>query len=184
VLEAADGVSALASVRSRLPDLVVLDVMMPHLSGFDVAAALKGDLSTRAIPIVILSVVEDAHRGYRLGVERYLTKPVDVSELVADVGALLQPAERPDDALEGACVALVDDASGEAAERSLALRAEAAIANAGYRVTRVPSVAAAAGLEPPATVVVVTRAVAERDDGLALVRRDARLRDAAVVVYA
>ncbi len=184
VLEAADGVSALASVRSRSPDLVVLDVMMPHLSGFDVAAALKGDLDTRAIPIVILSVVEDAQRGYRLGVERYLTKPVDVSALVADVGALLRPAERPDDAIEGARVALVDDAAGEAAERSLALRAVAAIASAGYRVTRVPSVAAAAALEPPASVVVVTRAAAERDDGLALVRRDARLRDAAVVVYA
>ena len=183
VLEAADGVSALACVRSRSPDLVVLDVMMPHLSGFDVAAALKGDLSTRAIPIVILSVVEDAQRGYRLGVERYLTKPVDVSALVEDVAALLRPAERPE-ALEGARVALVDDAAGEAAERSLALRAEAAIANAGYRVMRVPSVAAAAELEPPATVVVVTRAVAERDDGLALVRRDVRLRDAAVVVYA
>ena len=183
VREAADGVAALRSVRDDPPDLVVLDVMMPQLSGFDVAAALKGDLDTIGIPIVILSVVEDAVRGYRLGVERYLTKPVDVSALVGDVGALLGPAGAPGEALAGARVALVDDAAGEAGERSLALRAEAAIASAGYRVTRVASVEAAAALEPPAAVVVVTRAVAERADGLSMVRRDARLRDTAVVVY-
>jgi CheY-like chemotaxis protein len=183
VLEAGDGVSALAIVRSRPPDLVVLDVMMPHLSGFDVVAARNGDLGRRDAPVVILSVVDDAGRGYRLGVERYLTKPVDVSTLVSDVAALARPSGGPDGSVDGACVALVDDATGEAGERSLALRAEAAIANAGYRVVRVASVAAAARLEPAATVVVMTRAVAERDDGLALLRREERLRDAAVVVH-
>lgn len=184
VREAADGVAALRSVRESPPDLVVLDVMMPHLSGFDVAAALKGDVDTLGIPIVVLSVVEDAQRGYRLGVERYLTKPVDVSALVADVSALLRPPEPPDDtAVTGTLVALVDDVGGDAAERSLASRAEAAIASAGYRVARVASVEAAAALEPGAAVVVLQRTVAERDDGLALVRRDPRLRDAAVVVF-
>ena len=182
VMEAADGIAALEAVREKRPDLVLLDVMMPHLTGFDVAAALKGDLETRSIPIVVLSVIEDAQRGYRLGVERYLTKPVDVAALVADVAALLRPQEHPGSELAGAHVALVEDEEDSATERSLVMRAEAALRSAGYAVSLAPSVAAAADLEPPVAVVVLSRAAAARTDGLDLARRHSRLRDSSVVV--
>ena len=182
VMEAADGIAALEAVREKRPDLVLLDVMMPHLTGFDVAAALKGDLETRSIPIVVLSVIEDAQRGYRLGVERYLTKPVDVAALVADVAALLRPQEHPGSELVGAHVALVEDEEDSATERSLVMRAEAALRSAGYAVSLAPSVAAAADLEPPVAVVVLSRAAAARTDGLDLARRHSRLRDSSVVV--
>src|SRR6266496_2451322 len=84
-----NGSEALASVRERHPDLIILDVMMPEMNGFDVAAILKNDPQTMDIPIIILSVVQDKSRGYRIGVDRYLTKPINTNELFAEVGSLL-----------------------------------------------------------------------------------------------
>jgi CheY-like chemotaxis protein len=68
---------------------VILDVMMPEMNGFDVAAVLKNDPATMDIPIIILSIVEDKERGFRLGVDRYLTKPIDTVSLFREVGTLL-----------------------------------------------------------------------------------------------
>ena len=92
---ATNGYEAIQSVRTRRPDLVVLDVMMPEISGFDVAAVLKSDPKTRAIPIIILSIVQDPDRGYRLGVDRYLTKPTEADALVAEVQRVLARARGP-----------------------------------------------------------------------------------------
>jgi DNA-binding response OmpR family regulator len=89
VREAKDGREALAQVKREKPDLIVLDVMMPELSGFDVAAVLRNDPETLNIPIVILSVMQDKQRGYRLGVDRYFTKPTDTKELLNEIGSLL-----------------------------------------------------------------------------------------------
>ncbi len=89
VREAKDGREALAQVKREKPDLIVLDVMMPELSGFDVAAVLRNDPETLNIPIVMLSVVQDKQRGYRLGVDRYFTKPTDTQVLLNEIGALL-----------------------------------------------------------------------------------------------
>ncbi|MEP7271956.1 MAG: ATP-binding protein, partial [Acidobacteriota bacterium] len=86
---AENGREALAAVRVERPDLLVLDVMMPEMSGFDVAAVLKNDPQTMDIPIIILSILEDKERGYRLGVDRYLTKPIDTNLLFKEVGDLL-----------------------------------------------------------------------------------------------
>jgi signal transduction histidine kinase/DNA-binding response OmpR family regulator len=86
---AGDGREALAEVRRERPDLVVLDVMMPEINGFDVAAVLKNDPQTLDIPIIILSIVQDRERGFRLGVDRYLTKPIDTGLLFREVDALL-----------------------------------------------------------------------------------------------
>ncbi len=83
---AANGREAIAAVRRERPDLVVLDVMMPEMNGFDVAAVLKNDPQTMDIPIVILSIVQDRERGFRLGVDRYLTKPIDTDLLFREVG--------------------------------------------------------------------------------------------------
>ena len=64
--------------------------MMPEMNGFDVAAVLKNDPSTMEIPIVILSIVQDRERGFRLGIDRYLTKPIDTDLLFRDVGTLIE----------------------------------------------------------------------------------------------
>ena len=90
VTTAANGREAIAKVRAERPDLVVLDVMMPEMNGFDVAAVLKNDPATLDIPIVILSIVQDRERGFRLGVDRYLTKPIDTDLLFREVGALIE----------------------------------------------------------------------------------------------
>jgi signal transduction histidine kinase/DNA-binding response OmpR family regulator len=90
VATAADGRAAVKEVRRQRPDLVVLDVMMPEMNGFDVAAVLRNDPETADIPIVILSIVQDRERGFRLGVDRYLTKPIDTDLLFREVGTLLE----------------------------------------------------------------------------------------------
>ena len=63
--------------------------MMPEINGFDVAAVLKNDPQTLDIPIIILSIVQDRERGFRLGVDRYLTKPIDTALLFREVDTLL-----------------------------------------------------------------------------------------------
>ncbi|MCF2970101.1 response regulator [Synechococcus sp. Nb3U1] len=89
VIEAQDGVEAIAQARLHHPDLILLDVMMPEMGGFDVAAVLKSNPDTVEIPIVILSIVEDRERGYRLGIDRYFTKPIDMEALLESIHALI-----------------------------------------------------------------------------------------------
>lgn len=89
VMEAKDGIDALSQIKKQRPDLITLDVMMPGISGFDVAAVLKSDPLTANIPIIVLSIVEDREKGYRLGVDRYLTKPVDTDLLLRQIDSLL-----------------------------------------------------------------------------------------------
>ncbi|MEZ5319723.1 MAG: response regulator [Vicinamibacterales bacterium] len=90
VATAINGQEAIAAARRDRPDLIVLDVMMPGMNGFDAAAVLKNDPETAGIPIVILSIVQDRERGFRVGVDRYLTKPIDTDLLFREVGALLE----------------------------------------------------------------------------------------------
>ena len=89
VTEAVDGIEAIEKSKEDRPDLIILDVMMPKMNGFDAAAVLKNDPGTRDIPIIILSIVEDKIRGFQIGVDRYLTKPTDMSELLKEVEVLL-----------------------------------------------------------------------------------------------
>ena len=88
VKEAKDGLEAILQVKLELPDLVILDVTMPKMNGFETAVVLKNDLQSMDIPIMILSVVEDQKRGYALGVDRYLTKPINPEELLKEVADL------------------------------------------------------------------------------------------------
>lgn len=88
--EAKDGKMALECIRKNRPDLIILDVMMPEINGFDVAAILKNDPQTMDIPIIILSIVQDKARGFRIGVDRYLTKPIDTARLFEEVESLLE----------------------------------------------------------------------------------------------
>ncbi|MFP4219718.1 MAG: PAS domain S-box protein [Phormidium sp.] len=89
VRQAKDGVEAIMEVKRSRPDLIVLDVMMPYIDGFDVAAVLKNEPQTMEIPILVLSIVEDRERGYRSGVDRYLKKPIDRQGFLKEVGSLL-----------------------------------------------------------------------------------------------
>jgi signal transduction histidine kinase/DNA-binding response OmpR family regulator len=95
VRHAVDGADAIAEVRKHKPDLIILDVMMPGISGFDVAAVLKSDPETRSIPIIILSIVQDSDRGYGLGVDKYLTKPAEAEVLADEVSKLLHQGNSP-----------------------------------------------------------------------------------------
>ena len=89
IKEAKDGVEALEQVKAKLPDLIILDVMMPSLNGFDLAAVLKNNPDTMDIPTIILSIIEDRERGYRLGIDRYLTKPIDIEALLQNIEILI-----------------------------------------------------------------------------------------------
>ncbi len=88
--EARNGKEAIAAVRKQRPDLIILDIMMPEMNGFDVAAVLKNDPQTMDIPIIVLSIVQDKTRGFRIGVDRYLTKPIDTGLLFSEIGSLLE----------------------------------------------------------------------------------------------
>ena len=89
VREAVDGMDAISQAKQEVPNLIILDVMMPAMNGFDVAAVLKNDPVTKTIPIIILSIMEDKERGYNLGVDRYITKPVNTEALLKEVSGLL-----------------------------------------------------------------------------------------------
>ncbi|MBW4539473.1 MAG: response regulator [Myxacorys chilensis ATA2-1-KO14] len=89
ILEAKDGREAVAIVKQQKPHLIILDVMMPDMTGFDVAAVLKHDPQTMGIPIIILSIVDDKERGLQVGVDRYLTKPINAELLLHEVDLLI-----------------------------------------------------------------------------------------------
>ncbi len=93
VREAVDGYDAISQARTNPPDLIVLDVMMPGISGFDVVSVLRGAPETNSIPIIILSIIDDRQRGRQLGVDRYLTKPVRIEELIESIDSLLKQRE-------------------------------------------------------------------------------------------
>lgn len=88
---AADGNEALDVVARTHPDVVLLDMMLPGLDGWEVTSRLKGDSETRSIPIVALSaraMQADIERGRELGVDHYVTKPFDPIDLMQLVGSL------------------------------------------------------------------------------------------------
>lgn len=94
---AENGRAALAEVQAEPPDLLLLDVQMPELDGFEVASMLKADPATATIPIIMVSAHEG--RGARLvglesGAEDYLSKPVDPAELIAKIRNLLLLRDR------------------------------------------------------------------------------------------
>lgn len=96
VIEAADGTQALGRVRADRPDLVLADVMMPGLSGHDLVAAIRADLTTADTRVVLITAqrgTEAAVRGLSLGADDFLAKPFSPHELVARIGAQLRIRE-------------------------------------------------------------------------------------------
>ena len=97
MLEAKDGAEALEEVRRQRPSLVLLDVMMPGIDGWDVAEQLAADAGTRDIPVVFLSAraaPEDRLRAQRLGAVGYVVKPFDPLELAGIVCDVLERVAR------------------------------------------------------------------------------------------
>ncbi|MEM9047603.1 MAG: phosphate regulon transcriptional regulator PhoB [Pseudomonadota bacterium] len=93
VAVSSDGEDALIALEEQAPDLIVLDWMLPKLSGIEIARQLRARARTRAIPIIILSArgsEEDRVRGLEIGADDYVTKPFSMSELVARIRAVLR----------------------------------------------------------------------------------------------
>jgi PAS domain S-box-containing protein len=82
--------------RSRRPDVVIMDINLPGMSGFEALAALRSEVATKAIPIIALTAAaseRDRQRGLHAGFYRYLTKPVKVDELISALEAILVPGD-------------------------------------------------------------------------------------------
>lgn len=95
VLEAHDGIEALEAIRTQLPDLVLLDVMMPELDGFETLRMLR---EFSSIPVIMLTAKgeeDDKVFGLELGADDYVTKPFGSRELSSRVRAVLRRAEMP-----------------------------------------------------------------------------------------
>jgi DNA-binding response OmpR family regulator len=96
IAAATNGAQALEMAQTASPDLIILDVMMPDMDGYQVTRRLRQDASTADIPILMFtakSQVEDKVTGYEAGVDEYITKPIHPAELVARVKALLSRAK-------------------------------------------------------------------------------------------
>ena len=94
---AASGEAALQRIRESLPDVIVLDVMMPGVDGWEVCAKIKEDPEAKGVPVVLLSARaqdEDLQRGYALGVDEYVTKPFDPAHLLEIVRRVLARTQR------------------------------------------------------------------------------------------
>ena len=128
VRTASSGADGLRLARQLLPAAITLDVMMPEMDGWDVLTALKGDLTLRDIPIIMLTMVDDPERGFTLGASDYATKPVNrrrLSQLLKKYTCLQPP-----------CPVLVidDDASIRALTRRMLEKAGWAVTEAGNGV--------------------------------------------------
>lgn len=99
VLMAQDGEAALKQVEQHLPDLVLLDVMMPLKSGYDVCQRMRSRADWRHVKIIMLSAKgreAEVNKGLSLGADVYVTKPWSNKELVATIEQLLGSAPKPD----------------------------------------------------------------------------------------
>lgn len=88
----ANGIAAMEAISDHPPDLVLLDVMLPGLDGFEVCRQIKGNPETRHIPVILLTAKkspEDLARGKEVGADQYITKPFKSSMVVAAIEELL-----------------------------------------------------------------------------------------------
>lgn len=90
---ASDGIEALDQIRQKHPDIVLLDIMMPRMSGFEVCRRMKQDSDTRDIPVVMVTALNelaDIERGVDCGADDFLSKPINKLELITRVKSLLR----------------------------------------------------------------------------------------------
>ena len=92
VVRAANGLEGIRMARSEAPDLVILDVMLPGLDGYEICHRLKGDAATARLPIMMFSAKAqeiDRNTGLKVGADEYLTKPAAPADIIARVQKLL-----------------------------------------------------------------------------------------------
>lgn len=92
-LTALDGIKGYAIAKQELPDLIILDVMMPEVDGYTVAKRIRENESTKNIPILMLTalnMLQDKIKGFDIGIDDYLVKPFEMQELLVRVRALLK----------------------------------------------------------------------------------------------
>ena len=92
VRHAYSGLQLLSDLDGEKPDLIILDLMMPHMDGLEVLDRLKADQETSAIPVILLTAqdeFEDIMSGYKKGADYYITKPFTKSQLVNSIDAIL-----------------------------------------------------------------------------------------------
>lgn len=97
VATARSGADALVSINQTLPDLIISDIRMPEMDGFQLVRALRANPRTKFVPVIFLTAKderEDRIAGFRVGVDVYLTKPFDPEELLAVVANILRRVER------------------------------------------------------------------------------------------
>ena len=129
VLKAEDGVKALAMARDTLPSLIILDLMLPEMSGLDVCKVLKKDGGTSAIPIIMLTAKAeeiDKVLGLELGADDYITKPFSMHEFRSRVKAALRRAgmTRANEEPNGEAAIETGDLRIEPSKRTVAIRGE------------------------------------------------------------
>jgi two-component system cell cycle response regulator len=93
ILQAYGGIEALEKVEKKSPDLILLDVMMPDMDGYEVTTRLKNDPKTANIPIIMVTALdgsEDKIQGLEAGAEEFLSKPVNTTELLARINSMLR----------------------------------------------------------------------------------------------
>lgn len=95
VLEAASGSEALARAMRERPHIILLDLRLPDMTGFEILEELKKKADTRHIPVIILSIIQDLEQGYRLGASDFLNKPVNREKLIERIDRLLGPRQGP-----------------------------------------------------------------------------------------
>lgn len=94
IIAAKNGLRAISLARSEDPDLIILDIMMPDVDGYAVAAQLRREISTRSIPILIFTAksgLDDKSLGLDLGADGFITKPISTRELLSQVERMLSP---------------------------------------------------------------------------------------------
>jgi CheY-like chemotaxis protein len=92
VLTAGDGEEGIAKARAERPDLILMDVVMPRMDGFEACRRLRADADTRRIPIILVTTRGEApnvEQGYASGASEYVTKPIDGLELLTKVKSCL-----------------------------------------------------------------------------------------------
>lgn len=100
VITALDGVECLEKVKAEAPDLIVLDVMMPRMDGFETLKKLRSDDSTKDLPVVMLTARaqdKDVLTGYTHGVDLYLTKPFGPLELITMIDRIFSSQDEDDE---------------------------------------------------------------------------------------
>jgi len=99
-----NGAEGLKKAREKKPDLIILDIMLPGMDGFEVCRTLKGDSDTKAVPVIILTAKGeeiDKVVGFELGADDYLTKPFSPRELLLRAKAVLRRTQKSESEEEG-----------------------------------------------------------------------------------